>query len=175
MTVSRFHLLAFGSAAGIFGVPLVSRFALAAAAADPSDLASLNAAVEIERAGIKAYTDALATGLLTPPVRVLAQRFIADHTAHRDALIGAVRTAGAQPSEATFALTTPSLGSERDILAFANVVEMKAAATYLSVVPDLKNRELAGVAASILGVETMHVALLAEALGTRVYASGFVG
>ena len=172
--LNRAGLLAFGTASGIISVPLLTALAQAAQAADPADIDTLNTAIALERAGIKAYADAAATGLLSKPVLVLAGRFAADHTAHRDALIGAVRSAGSTPTDAVAPIVTPALASEHDVLAFANVVEMKAASTYLSVVPDLKNRALAGVAASILGVETTHVALLAEALQTRVYASGFV-
>jgi hypothetical protein len=174
MPLSRSSLLAFGSAVGLIGVPLLTQFAEAAQTVDPADIDTLNAAIALERAGIKAYADAGATGLLSPPVLVLAGRFVADHTAHRDALIGAVRAAGYTPTDAIAPIATPPLHTEHDVLAFANVVEMKAASTYLSVIPDLKDRALAGVAASILGVETTHVALLAEALRTRVYASGFV-
>ncbi len=158
LPLSRAQLLAFGSAAGLIGAPLLASLAAAAQTADPADIDSLNVAIALERAGIKAYADGGATGLLTPPVAALAARFVADHTAHRDALIGAV----------------PPLATERDVIAFALVVEEKAASTYLSVIPDLKNRALAGVAASILGVETTHVSALAGALGTRVYTSGFV-
>ncbi len=172
--LSRARLLTFGSAAGLVGVPLLTQLAAAAQAADPGDIDTLNTAIALERAGIKAYADAAATGLLSKPVLTLAGRFVADHTAHRDALIGAVRAAGFTPTTAIAPIATPPLHTERDVLAFANVVEMKAASTYLSVIPDLKDRTLAGVAASILGVETTHVALLAEALQTRVYASGFV-
>ncbi len=173
-SLRRAHLLAFGSAAGLIGAPLLTALAAAAQTADPADIDTLNVAIALERAGIKAYADAAATGLLSKPVLVLAGRFVADHTAHRDALIGAVRSAGFTPSDAIAPIATPPLATERDVLAFANVVEMKAASTYLSVIPDLKSRTLAGVAASILGVETTHVALLAEALQTRVYVSGFV-
>jgi hypothetical protein len=172
LSSSRARLLAFGTAVGVFGVPLLREFAAAAQAADPADLDTLNTAIALERAGIKAYADA--AHLLTPPVAALAARFVADHTAHRDALIGAVRAAGAVPTDGVAPIVTPPLATERDAIAFALIVEEKAASTYLSVIPDLKNRDLAGVAASILGVETTHVAVLAGALGTRVYATGFV-
>jgi rubrerythrin len=172
MLLNRRRLFAFGSAVGVIGVPLLTQFAAAAQAADPADIDSLNSAIALERAGIKAYADA--AHLLTPPVAAIAARFVADHTAHRDALIGAVRSAGAVPSDAVAPIATPPLATERDALAFALTVEEKAASTYLSVIPDLKNRALAGVAASILGVETTHVSVLSGALGTRVYASGFV-
>ena len=173
-TLSRSTVLTFGTAAFAIDGALLSRLAVAASAADPADIATLNVAIELERAGIKAYNDGAASGLLSKPVADLAARFRADHTAHRDALIGAVRAAGATPSSATAAIVTPPLANERDIIAFAHVVELKAASTYLSVIPDLKDRALAGVAASILGVETIHVGLLESALGTRYYSSGFV-
>jgi len=173
MSPSRLQWL-FGSAAGLVGLPLLGTFAEAAQRADPADIDALNAAIALERAGIAAYASAAATGLLSPPVLALAGRFVADHAAHRDALIGAVRAAGFTPTDAVAPIATPSLTVERDVLAFAQVVEMKAASTYLSVVPDLVDRRLAGVAAAILGVETTHVALLAEALHVRVYAAGFV-
>jgi hypothetical protein len=173
--MNRNQLLGFGSAAAIIAPQLLLSFAAAAVTADPADIASLNTAIELERAGIKAYNDAAATKLLSPGVLAIAGGFIADHTAHRDALIGAVKAAGAVPSSATAQLAYPTLASEKDIIAFALVVEKKAAATYLSVIPDLKDRKLAGVAAAILGVETTHVELLSNALGNpKPYPGGFV-
>ena len=172
--MNRSHLLGFGTAAAAFGLPLLTQFAAAAATASPDDIAALNTAIELERAGIKAYNDAAATKLLSAPVLAVAARFIADHTAHRDALIGAVKAAGATPSNGIAPIAYPALASERDIIAFANTVEMKAASTYLSVVPDLNDRHLAAVAAAILGVETTHVALLSEILGIKTYPTGFV-
>lgn len=172
--IRRARLLGFGTAGLAFGWPLLREFAAAAERADPADIASLNVAIELERAGIKAYADAGATNLLSAGTLVLASRFVADHTAHRDALIGAVRAAGATPSTGILALSYPPLKNEHDVIAFANIVEMKAASTYLSVVPELRDRRLASLAAAILGVETTHVALLSEALGIRTYPSGFV-
>lgn len=172
--MNRTQLLSFGTAVGVFSPLLLSSLAAAAAGADPADIASLNSAIELERAGIKAYNDAAATNLLSPPVLAIATGFVADHTAHRDALIGAVKAAGATPSEGLAPIAYPPLASEHDIIAFANTVERKAAATYLSVIPDLHDRRLAGIAAAILGVETTHVALLSNALGVKPYPGGFV-
>ncbi len=172
--VSRAELLGASSAIALVGLPLVTSFAAAASAADPDDVATLQAALELERAAIEAYQKAAATGLLSAPVLAVAQGFIADHTAHRDALAVAIRAAGAVPSERVAHLDYPKLAGQNDILRFARTVEQKAAATYLSVIPDLKDRKLAEVAGAILGVETTHVALLAQALGERAYPSGFV-
>ncbi len=172
--LSRAALLGASSAIALVGMPLMAGFVEAAEHADASDIQTLNAAISLELAGIKAYQDALATGLLTPGVAAIAARFSADHGAHRDALAGAVTAAGAKPTEAVAWLSYPPLNSQADIMHFAMAVERKAAATYLSVIPDLKDRRLAGFAASILGVETTHVSVLASALGVASYETGFV-
>jgi len=153
----------------------MERFLVAAEAADESDVKILNVAIELERAGIKAYADAAATGLLKKPVLAVATGFMRDHEAHRDALIAAVKHAGATPTAEVTKLTYPTLASQSDILKFALVVERQAATTYLSVIPSFTDRHLAQVAASILGNETTHVAILAQTLGlgTEPYG-GFV-
>ena len=173
-TLSRSALLGAGSAIALVGLPLMTTFVEAAEKADPGDIASLNAAIELERAGIKAYQDAAATGILSKEVLAIASGFAADHTAHRDALIAAVKASGNTPSTATAKLTYPPLKTTADILNFAMVVERKAASTYLSVIPDLKDPAFRQAAASILGVETTHVTLLAQALGVGpAYKSSF--
>jgi len=173
-TLSRSALLGAGSAIALVGLPRMTAFVEAAQKADPGDIATLNTAIELERAGIKAYQDAAATGILPQDVLAIAGGFMADHIAHRDALIAAVKASGNTPSTATAKLTYPPLKSVNDILAFAMVVERKAASTYLSVIPDLKDPAFREAAASILGVETTHVALLAQALGNApAYKSGF--
>ncbi|HEY8296557.1 MAG TPA: ferritin-like domain-containing protein [Candidatus Baltobacteraceae bacterium] len=173
--ISRARLLASATAIGVLGMPLLTAFVDAAQNASPDDIATLNTAIELERAGIKAYDDAAATHLLAPGVLAVALSFRKDHVAHRDALIAAVKAGGGVPSAATAKLEYPALKTQNDILTFAKTVEERAASTYLSVIPDFKDRKLAGVAASILGVETTHVALLAQALNELpAYPSAFV-
>ena len=173
--ISRASLLGASSAVALVGMPLMTRLVDAATFADPADVAALNAQIELERAGIKAYADAAATGLLDASLLAVAGRFASDHVAHREALGAAAVAAGGRPSEQTVALVYPTLATKSDVLEFALTVERKAASTYLSIVSDLKDRKLAELVASILGVETTHVALLASALGQTVYASAFVG
>src|SRR5271154_1914423 len=141
---------------------------------DPADVTLLNSAVEFERALVKAYGDALAAGVVTPgPTSVLTE-FMNDHTAHLSALVTALQQRNAQPSQSTAPLDTPALHSETDALNFAYTVERTAAANYLAMVPQFKDRDLAGTAASILGVDATHVALLAEALAkTPAYPTSF--
>jgi rubrerythrin len=167
--------LGASSAIAIVGLPLLRTFVEAAQQATTDDIESLNSAIELERAGIKAYADAAATGLLSAQILEVAKNFMADHVAHRDALIAAVTAGGGTPSAATAHLDYPRLASSDDVLEFAMTVERKAASTYLSVIPDFQDRQLAQVAASILGVEATHVTTLAAVLGARrSYPSGFV-
>ena len=140
-----------------------------------SDLDTLNSAIELERTAVKAYADAASLKLLSSGALHLAQLFSADHGAHLAALSATVKSAGAAPSEHLVPVTYPNLASESDILSFARDLEEKAASTYLSVIPEFNDCELAGIAGSILGVETVHVGMLAQALGAfPPYPSGFV-
>lgn len=164
MEVSRAKLLGAGTALAAFGPNLLGRFISVAEAADEGDVGILNFAITLERAGIKAYTDAAGTGLLSAPVLAVAKGFMADHTAHRDALISAVKAAGGTPTDATLTLKYPSLKSQSDILMFAETVERSAASAYLGSITKFTDRNLAKVASSILGVETTHVAILAYTL-----------
>ncbi|MDE2483553.1 MAG: ferritin-like domain-containing protein [bacterium] len=174
MSLSRARFLV-ASGVGASGLVLLDRFVARAATADAGDISSMNAAIELERAGIKAYDDAAATKLLSPKVADAAALFKRDHQMHLAALIAAVQAGGGTPSLATAKLDYPQLSTEHDILLFARDVEEKAASTYLSVIPELKDRELAGVMGSILGVETIHVGVLAQVLGAfPPYPSGFV-
>jgi len=175
MIVSRARLLGTGTALAAFGSAMLTPFIAAAETAAEGDVKILNVAIALERAGIKAYADAAGLNILSPGVLDIAKGFMKDHTAHRDALIGAVKAAGATPTEETTKLTYPELKTEADILKFAESVERTAASTYLSTLAKFKNRDLSKVAASILGVETTHVAILGYALkqGTEPYKSSF--
>jgi len=60
------------------------------------------------------------------------------------------------------------------VLAFAAELERGAVSAYLSAVPMFDHRELAGVAAGILGDEAMHWAVLRNALGENPIPHAFV-
>jgi Ferritin-like domain len=166
-TFTRGRLLAAAPVVALTASSLMLAFQKAAVAATPGDLAVLNSAIPLERAGIKAYADAASLGILSPGVLAVAKGFMADHMAHRDALIAAVKAGGGVPTEDT-------VKTEKDILVFAQSVERQAASAYLGVFPVLQDKALAKAAASILGVETMHVGILASALGQPQPYSGFI-
>jgi bacterioferritin (cytochrome b1) len=173
-SLSRSALLGAGSAVALVGLPLMTQFVEAATRATADDIDSLNSALQLESAGIKAYADAAGTGFLAAPILAVATRFMNDHAAHRDALAAAIVAGGGVPSKQIAALVYPPLRDQKDILEFALAVERKAASTYLSIIEDLKDRKFASLSAAILGVETTHVSTLATALGLPVYPSAFV-
>jgi Ferritin-like domain len=162
------------AASALLGATVLGSMMKEAAAATPADVELLNGAIELENAGIKAYTDAFSLKLLSPPVLAVAQGFKADHQAHAAALAAAVKSAGGTPSTATAKLEYPPLKSEADILAFAEKVERIAATSYLGDIGKLSNPALSKLMASILGVETTHVATLAAALKQGRPYPGFV-
>ena len=173
MQISRKKLLGTGSALAMIGAGLLGPFIAAAEAASEGDIKILNVAATAERTAIKAYTDAAATGLLSAPVLAVAKGFMADHMAHRDALEGAIKSAGMTPDTGVMAVKYPTLASESDILKFAETLERGAATAYLTNIPNFQDKNLAKVAGSILGVETTHVAILEYVLtkSTEPYKS----
>jgi hypothetical protein len=174
LDISRVRFLGAGTALAAFGPALLTPFIAAAAQASEGDVKILNTAIALERAGIKAYKDALKTGLLSPGVLTVAKGFMTDHLAHLAALTGAVKAAGQTPTSATTKITYPTLASEADVLQFAEGIEKGAVTTYLSVIAAFEDRNLAKVAASILGVEATHVSTLAAALKETTPYKGFV-
>jgi len=174
--VTRAQLLGASSALALAAPSLLTQFSLAAQKADTGDVKSLNAAIALERAGITAYTAAAVTGFLSAPVLAVTKAFMADHVAHLDALVAAVKQIGATATDETAKLDYPALANEADILNFAHTIERLAANAHLGVIATFKNRDLAKISATILGVETTHVALLSEALAKGfAYPNGFAG
>ena len=104
----------------------------------------------------------------------IAKGFQSDHQAHAAALAAAVKAAGGTPSTKTAEIKYPPLKSEADILAFAEHVERAAATEYLTDVGEVSSHTIARLMASILGVETTHVATLAAALKESRPYSAFV-
>ncbi len=173
--ITRSSALGAASAVALAAPLVFANFARAAQKADAGDIKLLDTAIPLERAAIKAYADAAALNVLSPSVLAVLKGFMADHQAHLDALTAAVTQGGATPSQATATLPIATLKTEADVLGYAYTVERLAANAYLGTVAQFKNRDLATTAAAIMGVETTHVALLAEALRKNpAYPTGFV-
>ncbi|GAC1441045.1 MAG: hypothetical protein NVS2B8_07440 [Vulcanimicrobiaceae bacterium] len=170
------RLRALGATGAVaLAAPFLTAIAGAAPRADGADLKLLNSVIPLERAAVKAYAEATALGILGPGVLAVLKRFMADHQAHLDALVAAVTQAGGVLSPDTAPLEVPTLKTERDVLDFTYTVERLVASTHLGTIAQYKNRDFATTAAAIMGVDTTHVALLAEALRkTPAYPTSFV-
>ena len=149
----------------------------AAMAADPSaDVNILNSALGAEQEAIAAYQVGAESGLLSKPVLDLAVQFQGHHKEHAAVLAKTVGELGGQPVEplARYDFPTDQLKSEADVLRVAAGLEKGAVSAYLGAVPLFAERELAKAAASILGDEAMHWAVLRQALGEDPVPVAFV-
>jgi|SRR5688572_10955889 hypothetical protein len=141
-----------------------------------NDVGILNSAIAAEHEAVAAYAVGAGSGLLKGPVLALATTFQGHHKQHVDVLVGTVRRLGGAPSEAKSRYSFPveTLKTQNDVLRFAAGLEKGAVSAYLAAVPLFKDRELAKAAASILGDEAMHWAVLRNALGEEPVPAAFV-
>jgi len=158
---------------------LAGRDALAAGekAANPlNDVAILNSALAAELEAIAAYGVGAGSGLLKGPVLQLATTFQGHHKQHADVLAGTVKKLGGTPNaaKANYSFPVETLKTQTDVLRFAAGLEKGAVSAYLGAVPLFKDRELAKAAASILGDEAMHWAVLRQAIGEEPVPAAFV-
>jgi hypothetical protein len=181
VTARRTFLGAGGLALSGAAVALLAgRDALAAAAdknANPAnDVAILNSALAAELEAIAAYGVGAGSGLLKGPVLALATTFQGHHKQHADVLAGAVGRLGGKAAVAKSKYDFPvdTLKTQNDVLRFAAGLEKGAVSAYLGAVPLFKDRELSKAAASILGDEAMHWAVLRQALGDEPVPAAFV-
>ena len=96
--------------------------------------------------------------------------------ANADVLAKTVEKLGGKPAQAqpSYDFPVAQLKSQADVLRFAAKLEQGAVSAYLGAVPLFDNRELSKAAASILGDEAMHWAVLRQALGEVPVPSAFV-
>jgi len=153
-----------------------SERAAAGTAASASDVTILNTALGAELEAIAAYQVGAESGLLKQPVLDLAVKFQGHHKEHADLLAATVGKLGGKPVEAKAKYNFPveKLKNQSDVLAFAAGLEKGAVSAYLGAVPLFQNRDLAKAAASILGDEAMHWAVLRNALGQDPVPGAFV-
>ena len=180
ITSRRSFLGVSGTALSATAVALLAgRDALAAGdkTANPAnDVTILNSALAAELEAIAAYGVGAGSGLLQGPVLALATTFQGHHKQHADVLAGTVKKLGGKPAEAKAKYEFPveTLKTQNDVLRFAAGLEKGAVSAYLGAVPMFKDRELAKAAASILGDEAMHWAVLRNAVGEEPVPAAFV-
>jgi rubrerythrin len=142
-----------------------------------NDVAILNSALGSELEAIAAYQLGAGSGLLTPGIKAVALQFQGHHKAHAELLAATVNKLGGHTVQAKSRYDFPvdSLKNEADVLRFAAKLESGAVSAYLGAVPAFDNRDLSRAAASILGDEAMHWAVLRQVLGDNPVPAAFVG
>ena len=152
--------------------------ALAAKSSDSvaDDVRILNTALGAELEAIAAYQLGAESGLLQKPALDLALTFQGHHKEHADVLAKTIAKLGGKAVSAKdkYSFPTDKLKSQTDVLKFAASLEQGAVSAYLGAVPLFGNRDLAKAAASILGDEAMHWAVLRNALGESPVPSAFM-
>jgi len=166
-------LLSGGAIAMLAGVPSLAR---AADKSAESDVRILNTALGAELEAVAAYQVGAESGLLQKPVLDLAVTFQGHHKEHAEVLRSTIAKLGGKPVEAKAKYTFPveKLKTQADVLKFAASLEKGAVSAYLGAVPVFGNRDLAKAAASILGDEAMHWAILRNAVGEAPVPAAFV-
>ena len=157
---------------------LAGRDALAAKGdkSTEADARILNTALGAELEAIAAYQVGAESGLLQKPVLNLAVTFQGHHKEHADVLSKTIVKLGGKPvaAKSKYTFPTETLKTQADVLRFAATLEKGAVSAYLGAVPVFGNRDLAKAAASILGDEAMHWAVLRNALGEAPVPAAFV-
>jgi len=140
------------------------------------DLQILNTALAAELEAIAAYQVGAESKLLEKPVLDLAVTFQGHHKQHADTLAKTVSKLGGKPvgAKSKYDFPVDQLKSQADVLKFAAKLEQGAVSAYLGAVPLFGNRDLSKAAASILGDEVMHWAVLRNAIGETPVPSAFV-
>ena len=163
------------SAASALALPTRS---FAASMSSDDDVKMLNVALGLEYQAIAAYQVGAESGLLQKPVLAVAVEFQGQHKAHAGILEATISKLGGTPvmarKPAEYGFPTDKLHNQADVLRFAAGLEKGAASAYLGTVPQFHNRDLAKAAASILGDETMHWAILLNALGENPVPAAFI-
>jgi len=159
--------LSAGAIGLLTGCGSLARDAKASEMSMADDIAILNVALGAEREAIAAYQVGAESGLLSKGVFDVAVKFQGHHKEHADVLGKTIGQLGGSADEqpASYDFPADQLKNEADVLRFAAGLEKGAVSAYLGAVPLFGNRDLAKAAASILGDEAMHWAVLRSALG----------
>lgn len=141
-----------------------------------ADARILNTALAAELEAVAAYQVGAESGLLGKAALAVALQFQGHHKEHADALAATVAKLGGRAIGAKdkYAFPVDKLKNEVDVLRFAAGLERGAVSAYLGAVPVFEDRKLAQVAASILGDEAMHWAVLRNVLGDAPVPTAFL-
>jgi len=159
------------AAAGL-GTAMVALLARPAFAAQSMDVQMLQTAASIENLAVATYDTALTLDFIggataIPVVKAFVMKTRDQHQEHSDAFNAASTRLGGtkqdQPDPVLLAVVNtakPGLTGPGEVVALALELENTAASTYVANVGAYSNKSARAVAASIMGVEAQHAAIL---------------
>jgi Ferritin-like domain len=137
-----------------------------------SDVGILGQALELERRTVAAYVAGIP--LLSHPQAKAARQFLNEELQHTGELISLITAAGAKPAPRA---NSYELGHPRDaagVLALLHSLEALQVKAYLQSIPRLAPGPVRAAVASILTVDSQHIAMLRLAQGQTPVPSAFV-
>ena len=169
-------VLSGGAIALLAGKPALAAQQKDCASDTSADVRILNTALAAELEAVAAYSAGAGTGLLQKPTLDVALQFQGQHREHAELLAETIPNLGGEPvaPKAQYTFPVAKLKTQTDVLTFAAGLERGAVSAYLGAVPLFGDRELAKAAASILGDEAMHWAVLRQVLGEAPVPVAFV-
>jgi len=169
LTLSAFAIGLLAGKSGLAAEP---------AAGTSDDIELLDTALVLEHQAIAAYQIGLDSGLLQKPVIELAQQFQGDHKKHAELVSGTIVKLGGKPVKmrkiTEYGVPVDKIKTQTDVIKFAAELEHGAALAYVAAIPVFNSREISKAAASILGAETIHWAVLRQALGLPADPAPFI-
>ncbi len=137
-----------------------------------ADIALLEGLLDLERHTVAAYTAAIP--LLGHDDAKTAKQFLDEELEHTGELISLIKAAGghAPPRRAPFDLGHPSGATA--VLELLHALERTQIVTYLGAIPRLSPGPVRAAAATILGSDAQHIAILRRALGKPALAGPFL-
>ncbi len=136
------------------------------------DVELLNAALQLERRTVAAYTAGIP--LLTRPQVKAAKQFLNEELQHTGELLSLIKAAGAQaiPRAASYDLGHPT--NEAGVLALLHGLERAQIAMYVDTIPRLSPGPVRAAVATILASDAQHIAILRMLQGLTAVPSAFV-
>ena len=191
--LQRAALIGTGMSAGLLAgcagssMAATSMNSMSGSDAMANDVTLLNVALGLEYQAIAAYQVGAESGLLEPGVKKVALAFQDHHKQHADALRGLIKNNDGTPVAEKAPLTAPigklaqaydipvsKIHNQGDVVHYAASLEQGAAKAYLGTIAKFHDRNIAHAAASIEGDETMHWAVLRNALGMDPVPVAFI-
>jgi rubrerythrin len=164
-----------GTAAGVLAASLAGAASANAANSAGSETQALSYALQVERVGVIAYSQVLATSVLSAGTRAQLKLLLAQERQHVAKLQQVLGALGAQVSRAPtdlaaaqailgqhqVHLSLTDLPTERDCLRLLIDVESLTEGAYFAAIPQLQQPSLLRLGIEIMGSDAQHWTLLA--------------